>query len=310
MPDGGIEGNWPGPANYCYNKLWEMLTELAEKKLRIWDAHVHIFPPRLFGAIWQWFERYSISLPYRGISSAEAAGHLRGMGVDKAFLLVYAHRPDVSAGINRWLYNFCLNNPMFLPFGCIHPGDRMLNGVIEEALDVFGFCGFKIHCMVSQMKADDPSLTPVYREIERRGRMLVVHAGTAPMPAPWLGLDNIERILYAHPDMVVQVAHLGHFEIEKAARLLENYPRLFLDTAWALGNSYMKVDQRAVCDLIKAFPGRVLYGSDFPIIPEDPGMGIEKLVNLLPDSIIQDVLYCNAEKIIKGLSRPASGKLS
>lgn len=279
-----------------------MLSELAESKYSIWDAHTHFFPARLFGAIWQWFERYSINLPYRGISSARAAEHLRDMGVERAFLLVYAHRPDVSAGINSWLYNFCAKNTMFLPFGCIHPGDRNLGGIIEEALDVFGFCGLKIHCMVSQMRADDPSLTPVYRELEKRGRMLVIHAGTAPMPAPWLGLDNLERVLCAHPGMHVQVAHLGHFEADRAARLLEDYPGLYLDTAWAMGNSYMEVDQGMVRELIKGFPDRIMYGSDFPIIPVDPRRDVQKLLDFsLPDSIIRAVLGGNAERIIAGV---------
>jgi predicted TIM-barrel fold metal-dependent hydrolase len=192
---------------------------------------------------------------------------------------------------------------MYLPFGCVHPGDRNLGGIIEEALDVFAFRGLKIHCMVAGVKADDPSCTPIYRELEKRGRMLVIHAGTAPLPSPWLGLDSLERVLEAHPGMIVQLAHLGHFEMDRAARLLETYPGLYLDTAWAMGNSYMKVDPGAVRDLITGFPDRILYGSDFPIIPEDPLIGVEKLIGFnLPGGVLGKVLAGNAEKIMAGLS--------
>jgi len=280
----------------------------------LWDAHVHLFPGKLFRAIWQWFDKYSLDFPYRGLSNKLLTDCLEKMGVKRAFLLVYAHKADISAGINQWLNDFCLKNPMYLPFGCVHPHDRKLGAVIEEALDLYDFPGLKMHYMVSRMRPDLPELTPIYTALEKRGKILVAHAGTAPTPAPWLGMDFIERVLCAHPALTVQVAHLGHFELEKVAILLEEYPNLYLDTAWALGNSYMSVDPGPVRELILGFPDRVLYGSDFPIIPEDPRITVEKLLEMpLSDSIAGRVLQGNAERIIlKAIKRrrvPALGNI-
>lgn len=269
----------------------------------IWDAHVHLFPDRLFRAIWGWFEKFSISMPYTGLSRKEITVHLAGMGVEKAFLLVYAHKAGISLEINRWLYRFCRENPMYLPFGCVHPGDPNLELVIGEALDRYGFYGFKIQYQVLEMRADDPAFNPVYRALESRGRALVAHASTAPIPGPWLGMDKIEPVLAAYPGMTVQVAHLGHFEVGRAATLLRKYPNLYLDTAWGLGNSTMEVNLDEIRDLILEFPDRVVYGSDFPIIMEDPRLTVEKIKQLsLPGPVTRGVLSDNAKGMVDRIS--------
>ncbi|MFZ5633807.1 MAG: amidohydrolase family protein [Bacillota bacterium] len=285
-----------------------MLVKLVETKHIIWDAHVHLFPGRLFKAIWQWFEKFGVEMPYRGLSNNRITGRLANMGVEKAFLLVYAHKPDVSAGINRWLSGFCRKNPMYLPFGCIHPHDRNLAGVIEEALDGYGFYGLKIHYLVAGMRPDAPEFTPIYRALERRGKALVAHASIAPIPGPWLGMDIFGRVLAAHPGMTVQLAHMGHFELDKVTVLMRKYPNLYLDTAWAMGNSTIQVDPGPVRELILEFPDRILYGSDFPIIMEDPRRTVDRLMKLsLGDEITGAVLRGNAEKLISKLSA-VSGK--
>lgn len=276
---------------------------MAEKRYTIWDAHVHLFPPRMFQAIWRWFEKFGVNMPYRGLSHTRLTRHLAVMGVEKAFLLAYAHKAGISLDINRWISGFCLRNPMYLPFGCVHPNDPDLDRVIEEALDKYNFYGFKIHYLVMEMRADAPEFTPIYKALERRGKALVVHASTAPIPAPWLGMDTIEPVLAAYPGMTVQIAHLGHFELEKVFILMRKYPNLYLDTAWALGNNSIEVDREAIRDLILEFPRRIVYGSDFPIIMEDPCLTVEKILNLsLPEKINEDLLSGNAAGMIKAIS--------
>lgn len=276
---------------------------MEEKRHRLWDAHVHLFPARLFKAIWQWFEKFGIFMPYKGLSHQKLTGQLTGMGVERAFLLVYAHKENISLEINRWVHRFCLKNPMYLPFGCVHPRDDNLGEVIEEALDRYDFPGFKIHYMVLEMRPDDPVFTPIYKALEKRGKGLVAHASTAPIPGPWLGMDKIEPVLADHPGMTVQVAHLGHYELDRAAELMRKYSNLYLDTAWALGNNQMNVDREEIRELFLEFPGRVLYGSDFPIIMEDPRQTVERIIELsLPENITEAVFSGNARNIIKKLT--------
>ncbi len=65
--------------------------------------------------------------------------------MEKAFVLVYAHKPGISAGINRWLHGFCRANPHFVPLDYVHPADPHLERVLEEALNEFNFPGLKMH---------------------------------------------------------------------------------------------------------------------------------------------------------------------
>ncbi|MCL6610204.1 MAG: amidohydrolase [Peptococcaceae bacterium] len=276
---------------------------MEENARGIWDAHVHLFPGRLFKAIWRWFEKFGMEMPYGGLGPGRITAHLEGMGVERAFLLVYAHKPDVSAEINRWLSGFCRKNPFYLPFGCVHPHDTDLGRVIGDALDGYGFYGLKIHYLVARMRPDAPEFTPIYRALEKRGKALVAHASIAPIPGPWLGMDIFERVLEEHPGMTVQLAHMGHYELDKVAVLMRKYPNLYLDTAWALGNSSIRIDPGPVRELILEFPGRVLYGSDFPIIMEDPCRTVERILELsLGDEITGAVLRGNAARLIGKLS--------
>lgn len=276
---------------------------MAETPYILWDAHVHLFPERLLAAIWQWFERSGMQMPYRGLSHDRITGQLTGMGVERAFLLVYAHRPDISAGINRWLSVFSRENPFYLPFGSIHPHDRDLDRVIAVALDEYCFYGLKIHYLVAEMRPDAPEFTPIYHALEKRGKMLVAHASTAPISGPWLGMDIFERVLAAHPGMIVQLAHLGHFELDRVTALMRTYPNLYLDTAWALGNSIMRVEQGPVRELMLEFPDRILYGSDFPIIMEDPRHTVNRLLDLsLGEDITGAILSGNAARLAQKLS--------
>jgi len=276
---------------------------MAKKSYKLWDAHVHLFPERLLEAVWKWFDKNTAGFPYRRLGCGEITRHLVEMGVERAFLLVYAHKAGVSADINRWLSEFSLKNQMYLPFGCVHPHDGNLAGVMEEALGQYQFYGFKIHYAVIQMRADDPGFTPIYKELEKRGRILVAHAGTAPLPGGWLGMDVFEEVLDSHPGMLVQLAHLGHFELDRVVCLMRKYPNLHLDTAWAMGNSFFPVDREAIRELIMEFPERILYGSDFPIIPEDPCIAVGKILDLsLPEVVTRGVLSGNAERMVERVS--------
>ena len=81
---------------------------------------------------------------------------------------------------------------------------------------------------------------------------------------------------------------------------MRKYPNLYLDTAWAMGNNFFQVDRESIKELITEFPQRILYGSDFPIIPEDPRNEAGKILDLsLPEAVTGGILWGNAEKLVE-----------
>lgn len=106
-------------------------------------------------------------------------------------------------------------------------------------MDNWNFAGVKLQLAVQRFPANDPRLVPVYHGLEKRGKLLVIHAGTAPYLGEgydFPGLDYLLPVLEGYPELKIQLPHLGLYEAEKAVRFMENFPSLYLDTSWVLGN--------------------------------------------------------------------------
>lgn len=266
-----------------------------------WDAHVHLFPEQLFNAIWDWFSNSGWEIPYSNWELERYVAYLQGMGMERAFLLTYAHKPDISLELNRWVRSVCRQYPCFIPFACIHPEDSNLEEVIFTALDDWQFSGFKLQLSVQQIAADDPGLEPIYKAALERHKPLIIHAGTAPYSQhdPLLGLNHLERVLERWPELKVVIPHLGYYEFEKALSLVSRYPNVYLDTSWVLGNPKLQLPAARLAYVMEHYPQRFLYGSDFPIMEYKPECGLEALLNLgLTRKTLQNVLCDNAQSLL------------
>ena len=58
------------------------------------DAHVHLFPDRLFDAVWRWFDTHGWLIRYK-LYSREVIDTLLARGVERIVALHYAHKPGV-----------------------------------------------------------------------------------------------------------------------------------------------------------------------------------------------------------------------
>jgi len=273
---------------------------------KVWDSHVHIFPDKMLQSIWKWFAAAGWSLPCSGLDSESLYANLESTGVEQAFLLPYAHKPDISQALNQWVRDFCRNRPCLIPFASVHPKDQDMEAVLSTALDKWGFAGIKIQLAVLGRCADDPVLFPIYRAALHRNKPVVIHAGTAPYPPhrseyKYLGLDRLRPVLDALPGLKLIVPHLGLNELDKAASLLATYPEMHLDTAWALGNPNLQLDTSRLKDIFQTHPNQILYGSDFPIIEHYLQAGQKALLDLnLPSEVLERILWKNAQRLVGG----------
>jgi len=227
---------------------------------------VHMFPGRLFQAVrdalhgaFNWrFEH--------GTDPAELVAYLSGHGVERFFLLNYAHKPNVSARLNRWNYETAREFPRAVPFAAIHPLDDDLLEVAEQALDGFDLAGFKLHLDVMGLAPDDPSLFPIYGFARERGKPVIVHCGTGGsirLKGDELNAGRLANVLQAFPDLKVCVPHLGARETGPFFDLADRHPNLWLDTAVALapeGVCFSRVDRQRLRQMHR----RLMFGSDFP----------------------------------------------
>jgi hypothetical protein len=234
------------------------------------DAHVHVFPRRLFAAIWRWFDANAWPIRYR-LSTAGVLKFLLARGVRHVVALQYAHRPGIARRLNRFLAEKCRQFPgRVTGMATVFPGEPGAAEILEEAFGL-GLGGVKLHAHVQCFDMNSAAMEAVYDRCASAGRPIVMHVGREPKspayacdPHALCRADKLERVLKAHPRLKVCVPHLGLDELASYRRLIADYDNLWLDTTMALAGYFPLA---AAVDLAGYRAERIMYGSDFPNIP-------------------------------------------
>lgn len=235
------------------------------------DAHVHLFPPRVFAAIWRWFDRHAWTIQYR-LSAEEVIRFLCERGVDRLVALHYSHKPDMARALNRFVAEVARAHPQVIPLATVLPGEPDAGAILDEAFGPLGLRGVKLHCHVQKISADDPRLDLVYARARDAGLPVVIHAGSEPAN-PAYGFDShalcrpraIRNVLQKFPRLKLLVPHLGMQEISEYLALLDEFENFYLDTTMAVGG-YLGPPAVGAAEL-ERWSTRILYGTDFPNIP-------------------------------------------
>jgi predicted TIM-barrel fold metal-dependent hydrolase len=233
------------------------------------DAHVHLFPDRLFAAIWRWFDAHGWPVRYP-FESGRVIEFLLSRGVERIVALHYAHEPGMARALNRYVASLAAADPRVVGTATVFPGEEDTDAILEEAF-ALGLRGVKMHCHVQCFAPDEARLEAVYRKCAERGLPLVMHAGREPKspayacdPHLLCAASRVEEVLRSYPGLRLVVPHLGADEFDAYGDLMERFDNLWLDTTMALAG-YLPGD--AGTPLVARRPGRVLYGTDFPNIP-------------------------------------------
>ncbi len=233
------------------------------------DAHVHLFPDRLFDALWRWFDAHAWPVRYK-LRTPEVVRFQLDRGVAHVVALHYAHRAGMARALNTYITEVCRTEPKVIGLATVFPGEP---GAVQILKDAFaaGLKGVKLHCHVQCFAPDAPQLQELYAACASHDRPLVMHAGKEPRsdsypvdPDKLCAVERVERVLQDHPTLKLCVPHLGASEFEGYLRLLERYENLWLDTTMMQAGYFPLEVPRT---LMTARPDRILYGTDFPNIP-------------------------------------------
>lgn len=257
--------------------------ELPPPPLSIIDAHVHLFPPRVFEAIWRWFRQHAWPIRYP-MYVDEILSFLKQNGVDRFFALHYSHTADMARPLNAFVTELAKNHPQIIPFGTVLPGEPDALQIVEESLDRFGHVGLKLHSHVQKFAPDDPKVFPIYEALLERGKLLVLHAGREPSSPAYnfdcrthCGIDRVRKVMDRYPELKLIVPHLGHDEWPDFAALTRDAPHLHLDTSMALAGF---LDHTPSLKALEAVADRLLFGTDFPNLPYPWGHELKILLEL------------------------------
>ena len=269
---------------------------------KIIDFHVHLFPDKLFNAIWNSFiKNYGWNIIHR-YYYGECIERLRQGGVNIIVYSNYAHRAGVAEGLNQWNTKILEEHDGLYCFAAYHPDD-------PDALEMAGclvenpkILGFKLHHLVQNIYPYDPRLWPLYEMVIKKNKHILFHTGTGPVGNQYVGLESFTRALEKFPELGATVAHLGAHEYEGFLRLLERYPNLYLDTAFCfLPPPYQGYTLGP--DYLEKYKSRILYGSDYPNLITPREAEIENLLKMgLSQDFYNKVFYDNGIKLIRSLT--------
>ena len=268
------------------------------------DSHVHLFPDKLFDAIWRWFDTYAWEVKYKLYTTA-CIERLKNSGIDRAVIYNYAHKPDLSEYLNAWSYNLKKTHDNFIVFGTAHPDDEDLGHVLNTALRTYNLSGIKLHTHVLGRSPDHESYFPIYEQVCEHNKVLAIHAGTGPGLAGYTaptkeisGVDKIYGFMKRFPEMTCIVPHFGAEDYDEFFDLMAEFKNLWTDNTMALSGYFEKAPRTAS---IIRYQDRILYGTDFPNIPYDMMTEADAIRALNLGKEIEDKLfYKNAERLFPG----------
>ncbi len=264
------------------------------------DAHVHLFPDRVFESVWRWFDTHGWPIRYK-LKTPETLDFLFSRGVSKIVALHYSHKPGMARVLNDYVAELAARDPRIIGLATVLPGEPGARDVLRDAF-AKGLKGVKLHCHVQCFAPDAPELHEIYEACVEANVPLVMHAGREPASPAYkcdvyalCGAERVERVLTAHPKLKLCVPHLGADEFDGYTRLLERHDSLWLDTTMiAAGYFPIDVPRR----IFEVRPERILYGTDFPNLPYAWDRELRHLVKMkFSDDVEAGLLGQNALRL-------------
>lgn len=159
---------------------------------------------------------------------------------------------------------------------------------------------------------DDPRLEPYYALAEELDVPLAIHVGPGPPGAPYLGMTKyrmrlsdpllLEDVLVRHPRLRLQVMHAGWPNIDRMVALLYAHPQVYVDTA-VIGHTQPRAEfHRYLRRLVEAGYGdRIMFGSDQMVWPGTiaPAIAAIASADFLSTAQKRAILHDNAARFLR-----------
>lgn len=265
---------------------------------RIIDAHCHIYPDGIARKAVAAVDKFYDGLPadhYDGtvstlVKSGSAAG-ITGFVVHSV-----ATSPHQVESINRFIAkSMADSNGAFIGMGTMHLEAESLRGDFE-ALQALGLHGVKLHPDIQRFNVDDPRAMEIYAMCEAAGLPVCVHTGDYRYD--YSNPPRVVNILKAFPKLKFIGAHFGGWSVwDEAARTLSDFDNIVVDSS----SSFYALSTERIRELMRVWSSdRVLFGTDYPLWPQQPD--IDRLLSLdLTDDDYEKIFWKNTAELF-GLS--------
>lgn len=271
----------------------------SQPSCEIIDLHLHVFPPRMFEAVWEFFERHNWAVQHQ--QAAAIVGTLAEHGVRRAVALSYPHKPGVARSLSRFGEELAQAFPVFLPFASVHVEDPDLRDIVDEAIASPNLHGFKFQPLVQEFDVNDPRLDYLYAASSEADFPLIMHLGTAPYANDFVGLAHFDRLMARFPALRVCVAHMGAFETGGFLERLDRHEGMMLDTTMInVQTDLFDTTWRGDAAALARHSRRLCFGSDWPNVPYPYKEALDSVSRFpLPPEAHGDLVGGNARRFLK-----------
>ncbi|MGE3855569.1 MAG: amidohydrolase family protein [Dehalococcoidia bacterium] len=306
-------------------------------ELEIIDIHTHTFASADRGIGWQ--KSAGHANPVRNGTIEELVGIMAGANITHAVQLMYtptrfmyeariksqelpsdpAERESVQREVqtmmaqrmianNEWALGVSAEHPNLFTFAGLDPvymDEATLVGEIEDKV-ARGARGVKIVPLALAAYVDDPRMMPMYETIARLGVPIVSQAGAGGEVGDrgdhYGRPKYFETALQRYPDLVINIAHLGHGYEDDVIDLCRRFPGFHADLSSRLHelddpNEHL-TDESLVDFIRQCGAEHILFGTNYPL--NSPQQYADVMRRLpLTDREKELVAHGNAKRLLK-----------
>jgi hypothetical protein len=232
----------------------------------------------------------------RGAETLFGEGVTAGSGEDE--LLAVMDETEVATAVLTAGLSTGTGAEDFLEVADRHPGRFLVAGMVIQAADADGnaervrelakqprFGMVRVAPLVEQVPLNDPVYYPVYAACEEADIPVGINVGVPGPPVRSRCQDPVllEDVLIDFPNLVVIGSHMGHPYESLLITYMMKWPNLYLSNSAYLAK-YMDPALVTFMNSSRG-TGRVLFGSDHPILPLPKAIGAARDLPLSPEAM-------------------------
>ena len=229
----------------------------------LFDSHIHIFPDKLKGKVFNKLAKTANCNYYRDEGIEDAISENSKNYVDYALALHIATNPTQETAVNDFAI-ICENqHNNIINFGSVHPKSE--NRISElHRLYQNGIKGIKLHPDYQDFMVDDKNVYDIYYECEKLGLIITFHAGKDPYSPQIVHATPkaLKTVANDFKELTIIAAHMGGMGMyEDVKNHLAGTSNVYFDTA--IMSNFLNVNQfETLVNLHTA--DKILFATDSP----------------------------------------------
>ena len=278
----------------------------AQSRPPIIDVHMHAYAkdPR-------WDHKVANPITGEAMTATDEQSHMQATFAEmKKYNIVKAFVSTDYEAVLRW--KAAAPDSIFVAYGFDDPATVNLEFLRKEHAAGRLLSISEIGPQYEGLPPNDPKLEPIYALAEKLDIPVGIHIGLSKpgvayddSPKYRAALSNpmlLEDVLIRHPKLRLYVMHAGWPMLDQMIALLWAHPQVYVDVAvinWALPRAEFHSYLRRIVEA--GFGQRIMFGSDQMVWPDAIGKAIEGVesATFLNEQQKRDIFYNNAVRFFR-----------